>query len=201
MGDGNDRAPRRTSIVSGGRRKVHTTFPDGREMVEEYDVRTEDLLVRKTRGKTILGAQQDWQWDVGKPASTAAMPASGIRESPHNPVLVRKDTHDTIEFRIRNLPYPQDVYDVSVDEVSQTIIIRTSNKKYFKRITVPDVQGLRTRDLTWHWGNNTLVMYYRKPADLIANEQKQRAEIARLDSAEHADGNEGRPGPNECKQQ
>lgn len=47
-------------------------------------MRTEDLLVRKTRGKTILGAQQDWQWDVGKPASTAAMPASGIRESPHN---------------------------------------------------------------------------------------------------------------------
>lgn len=46
--------------------------------------------------------------------------------------------------------------------------------RYFKRITVPDVQGLRTRDLTWHWGNNTLVMYYRKPADLIANEQKQR---------------------------
>ena len=33
-----------TSVVSGGRRKVHTTFEDGGEMVEEYDMKTSELI-------------------------------------------------------------------------------------------------------------------------------------------------------------
>ena len=33
-----------TSIVSEGRRKIHTTFEDESELVEEYDQKTEELL-------------------------------------------------------------------------------------------------------------------------------------------------------------
>ena len=35
-----------TSVNTGTRRKVHTTFDDGGEMVEEFDLRTDELLVR-----------------------------------------------------------------------------------------------------------------------------------------------------------
>ena len=33
-----------TSFVSGNRKTVHTTFNDGSELVEEYDVKTDELL-------------------------------------------------------------------------------------------------------------------------------------------------------------
>lgn len=33
-----------TSVVADGRRKVHTTFEDEGELVEEYDMRTDELL-------------------------------------------------------------------------------------------------------------------------------------------------------------
>jgi hypothetical protein len=37
-----------TAIMSGGRKKVHTTWDDvGIEMVEEYDATTDQLLLRK----------------------------------------------------------------------------------------------------------------------------------------------------------
>ena len=34
------------------------------------------------------------------------------------------------EWRVRNLPYPKDVYIVDVDDASQEIIIKTTIKKY-----------------------------------------------------------------------
>ena len=37
-----------------GRRKVHYTFPDEAEMVEEYDVSSGELLGQKTRNKLVL---------------------------------------------------------------------------------------------------------------------------------------------------
>jgi len=39
-----------TAIMSGGRKKVHTTWDDiGIEMVEEYDATTDQLLLRKVK--------------------------------------------------------------------------------------------------------------------------------------------------------
>ena len=33
-----------TSFVSGTKKSVHTTFKDGSELVEEYDLKTDELL-------------------------------------------------------------------------------------------------------------------------------------------------------------
>ncbi len=42
---GSDRgSATKTVIVAQGRRKVHTSFENGDEMVEEYDAKTDDLL-------------------------------------------------------------------------------------------------------------------------------------------------------------
>jgi hypothetical protein len=57
--------PYRTSIVSDSRRKFHTTYQDGSEMVEEYDLNTNELLVRKTRQPTKLGGEGEWQFELG----------------------------------------------------------------------------------------------------------------------------------------
>lgn len=50
-------------------------------------------------------------------------------------------TKNALEWRIRNLPYPKDVYSVTAEE-DETITVRTSNKKYFKKIIVPDLQRI-----------------------------------------------------------
>ncbi len=33
-----------TALVSGGRKKIHTTYQNGEEQVEEFDITTDELL-------------------------------------------------------------------------------------------------------------------------------------------------------------
>lgn len=42
---------------------------------------------------------------------------------------MRSDKKKSFGWRIRNLPYPLDTYDVKVDTDNKHIIIRTTNKK------------------------------------------------------------------------
>ena len=53
--------PYTTSIVADGRRKFHTTYMDGSEMVEEYDLNSNQLVVRKRRRPNVLG---DGKWEI-----------------------------------------------------------------------------------------------------------------------------------------
>ena len=59
-----------TAIVSEGRKKLHTTYDDGSEQVEEYDVRSDELLVRKVRKPTMMGQPGEWAYQVGQAAAT-----------------------------------------------------------------------------------------------------------------------------------
>ncbi|XP_069316046.1 protein DPCD isoform X3 [Eulemur rufifrons] len=38
------RAAEKTALLQDGKRKVHYLFPDGKEMAEEYDEKTSELL-------------------------------------------------------------------------------------------------------------------------------------------------------------
>lgn len=55
------------------------------------------------------------------------------------PILTKRITRINIEWRIRNLPYPLDTYAITVDAAKKSIVIRTTNKKYFKDIPVPEL--------------------------------------------------------------
>ena len=46
------------------------------------------------------------------------------------PVFLRKDTKTSFQWRVRNLPYPSDVYNLSVEPAERFCVIRTSNKKW-----------------------------------------------------------------------
>ena len=61
--------PYTSSIVSEGKRKFHTTYEDGSELVEEYDLASNQLLVRKTRRPTALGGEGNWVYELGGDAS------------------------------------------------------------------------------------------------------------------------------------
>lgn len=71
--------------------------------------------------------------DVG-PGETASLTptylsVSGVGLGNGQPIFSRKDTEQHFQWRIRNLPYPADNYDVSVDHSDNKVVIRTKNKK------------------------------------------------------------------------
>lgn len=122
---------------------MHYTFPDESEMVEEYDVQTDVLAVRKRRSKTILGALGEWVYEIGEAPARVTIEGDTLRPSLSNPVLVRTDRPHCFEWRVRNLPYPKPTYSVTIDQDQRQIVIRTSNKKYFKRIDIADLDRAR----------------------------------------------------------
>lgn len=94
---------------------------------------------------------------------------------------MRKDTADRFEWRIRNLKWPKDVYQLSIDHNSQEIVIRTSNKKYYKRFDIPDLKRLGIKleetELAWKYQNNTLIIGYDKPEKILELDKKKQQEI------------------------
>ncbi|XP_053928280.1 protein DPCD isoform X4 [Cuculus canorus] len=158
------RAASKTALLQDGKRKIHYLFEDGKEMAEEYEVKTGQLVSRKWREKNTLGGSGKWQVEVGEPALPLleALESDLIKESSSNPVFMRKDTRTSFQWRIRNLPYPKEVYSVSVEKEQRCCVIRTTNKKYYKKFSIPDLDRyqlpLDTAALSFTHANNTLII-------------------------------------------
>ena len=131
---------------------------------------------------------------------------------PLKPIFSRHDSPSAFIFRIRNLPYPPSTYSFTVSP--RAITLRTSNRKYYKVITIPevsDVRGggegkgglgveveLREERLRWEWGNNTLVVWYEKPTCVREREEREKVARKGLQSVSKAPGEHEAP---DCKQQ
>eukprot|EP00331_Platyophrya_macrostoma_P033108 CAMPEP_0176447358 /NCGR_PEP_ID=MMETSP0127-20121128/24973_1 /TAXON_ID=938130 /ORGANISM="Platyophrya macrostoma, Strain WH" /LENGTH=166 /DNA_ID=CAMNT_0017833767 /DNA_START=105 /DNA_END=605 /DNA_ORIENTATION=+ len=166
-------------------------------MMEEYDIKSHELLVRKWK-KVKDYKESDWEYEIGE-APPKNKTEELLSESTSNPVFLRKDDFKSFQFRIRNLPYPEDVYSVTVDEEKQEIVVRTSNKKYFKRISIPDMKrnGLKLEEsaLSWAYKNNTLIVSYAKPSSILKSEEKLIEEFKKLNLKQPKEGDV------ECTQQ
>jgi len=44
---------------------------------------------------------------------------------------------DCFQWRVRNLPYPESTYNITIDPTDNKFVIRTTNKKYYKRFGDP----------------------------------------------------------------
>ena len=190
-----------TSVNTGTRRKVHTTYQDGSEMVEEFDLRTDELLVRMRRSKTVLGKDNEWEYLVGDAPRQFNPDTATIMESTANPAFTRsQDTAEHWVWRVRNMPYPVETYVVHVDASDGKIVIKTSNKKFYKRFEIPELTNLELDtdpgSLQWNYQNNTLVVTYRKPKVALAAEAEEKADRKKVPRAMGEDEN-----PADCKQQ
>ncbi|XP_015350172.1 protein DPCD isoform X3 [Marmota monax] len=149
--------------------------------------------VRKWRVKSALGALSQWQLEVGEPA----LPGAGslgpelIKESNANPIFMRKDTKTSFQWRIRNLPYPKDVYSVGVAQKERCIVVRTTNKKYYKKFSIPDLDRyqlpLDDSLLSFAHANCTLIISYQKPKEIMVAESELQKELKKVKTA-HSDG-------------
>jgi hypothetical protein len=177
--------------VSGGRRVKQATIAAGRkvlvydmpgdaELHEEYDVITDELLVRKLRKRTAVGVYGAWDVEIGAPPGGFVPEKDLIKEASTAPVVSRKDTAESVQFRIRNLQLGPDVTVAVAVEAADpnTIVVRTSNRKYFKKLQVPELVRaglpLENAALTTEVERGTLIISYRKPLFLLAQENEDR---------------------------
>eukprot|EP00467_Chlorarachnion_reptans_P016672 CAMPEP_0114519642 /NCGR_PEP_ID=MMETSP0109-20121206/19125_1 /TAXON_ID=29199 /ORGANISM="Chlorarachnion reptans, Strain CCCM449" /LENGTH=188 /DNA_ID=CAMNT_0001700421 /DNA_START=179 /DNA_END=745 /DNA_ORIENTATION=- len=184
-----------------GRRKKHTSWPDGSEMIEEYDIASARLVLRKIRSKSKLGKLSDWKVLLGEAEVKNFDPGRDlIASSNKNPQFIQQDTRTHFQWRIRNIPYDRSVYQLSIDHNRQQIVLRTTNKKYFKRIDVPSMKalGIKLSDkpLSYTHSNETLILQYKKPQKVIEAEiDNSKSEVASTGDKPTKEGS------SECKQQ
>jgi len=129
----------------GNSEMIRTTEEDGWQLVDEYGEKTPPRMLSPSPERT----------------------SDSIAQCSDTPAFSQEDTTEHFQWIVTNLPYPASTYDITVDSVRQQIVIRTSNKKYYKRIDVPDLvdRGLQLSDklLQWKHSQNTLVVSYLKP--------------------------------------
>jgi hypothetical protein len=68
----------------GNRHRVNTSWDDGTELVEEYDLKTRELLLRKRRKPRPFGGLGDWEYLQGNEAPGYRPPQVLIAESSTN---------------------------------------------------------------------------------------------------------------------
>jgi len=156
-----------TCIIREGRRKIHQAWLDGSETVEEFDVITDRLLIRKHRKPTTLGGEGKWIYEVGAETKVFNPDIDLFAPSAQQPV------------RVRNCPWPESVYSVVVDNgcTPSTIVIRTTNKKFFKRFPIPDllragITKLDSQAISFVHEHGTLIVRYKKPAEVLKLEEQ-----------------------------
>ncbi|XP_067002673.1 protein DPCD [Anabrus simplex] len=180
-------------IIQDGKRKIHYTFGDGLEMVEEYNMETDVLVKRAWRNRTKLkGDGAQWDVEIGDPeASLVSLESIGIKESSSAPFVTRRITKSALEWRIRNLPYPLNTYAVTAEPEKKCITVRTSNKKYYKTLSVPDLErvGLLPEQNRIQYSHkyNTLIITYQKPPEVVQLEKKILEEVKKVKTTKEGD--------------
>ncbi|KYQ48263.1 Protein DPCD [Trachymyrmex zeteki] len=182
---------RKTAVIEDGKRKVHFLMEDGKEMVEEYSTDTNVVVRRAWKQKNGFGTNIGWMVEVGDPElKQNNIEIYGIEESSNTvfnfllqPIITRRITKASLEWRIRNLSYPESVYSITAEH-DGTMTVRTSNKKYFKKIKIPDLEriGLKPEQerISFRHQYNTLIITYKKPPQLLDVEKKILAAVLQL---------------------
>ena len=173
----------RTYLINGDYIKFHTVFKDGSEIVEEYGIYSEELESRRVKKIGMTGKEQ-WTTEIGEELKPRSNDEFLIRENDNNPLFIRKDTQKEFQWRIRNLKGDADNFMVECDKDKQQIVIRTKNKKYYKRFGIPDLERLNLKLdenlMKVNFVNNTLIISYTKPKEALEAESEILGEIRRI---------------------
>ena len=173
----------RTYLINGDFIKFHTVFKDGSEIVEEYGIYSEELESRRVK-KIGMTGKEVWTTEIGEEIKSRSNDEFLIKENDNNPLFIRKDTAKEFQWRIRNLKGDADNFMVECDKDKQQIVIRTKNKKYYKRFNIPDLERLNIKLdeslMKVNFVNNTLIISYTKPKEILESEKEILEEIRRI---------------------
>ena len=173
----------RTYLINGDYVKFHTVFKDGSEIVEEYGIYSEELESRRVK-KIGMTGKENWTTEVGEEIKPRNNDEFLIKENDNNPLFIRKDTAKEFQWRIRNLKGDADNFMVECDKDKQQIVIKTKNKKYYKRFNIPDLERLNIKLdeslMKVNFVNNTLIISYTKPKEALEAEKEILEEVRRI---------------------
>ena len=173
----------RTYLINGDFIKFHTVFKDGSEIVEEYGIYSEELESRRVKKIGMTGKEQ-WTTEIGEEIKPRSNEDFLIKENDNNPLFIRKDTAKEFQWRVRNLKGDADNFIVECDKDKQQIVIRTKNKKYYKRFNIPDLERLNIKLdeslMKVNFVNNTLIISYTKPKEALEAENEILEEVRRV---------------------
>lgn len=178
---------KKTCLVENNLKKVHYDLASGQELVEEYNTDTNVLTRRAWKRKTELRNDDQWNIEIGDPEPVYNKEESIlIKENSTQPFVSRRYTRNNMEWRIRNLSYPIETYSVTVDPDDKCLVVRTSNRKYFKKLFIPDLEriGLRPeqQNVSFTHKFNTLIINYKKPIEFVEFEKQLWSELKSLKS-------------------
>jgi hypothetical protein len=118
-------------------------------------------LARKIKKLKTTG-KEEWIIEIGESNISNKSEETLLKENPNNPIFIRKDTKTDFHFRIRNMIYNKENYLVEVDKDKEHIVIKTQNKKYYKKFDIPDLKRLKLQiepsNLKVNFSNNTLII-------------------------------------------
>ncbi|KAJ3665332.1 hypothetical protein Zmor_000832 [Zophobas morio] len=183
---------KKSCMVQNNLKKVHYDFGNGREMVEEYNTDTNVVTRRAWKLKNGMDAEGEWDIELGDPeVNFNKEQLLFIKESSTQPVVTRRNTRINLEWRIRNLPYPIETYSVVVDEEKKSLVVRTTNKKYYKVLRIPELDRLYLQPvqeavrITHKF--NTLIITYKKPKQLLELEKNVLEEVNKIKPNNYGD--------------
>lgn len=179
------RNAKKSCLVENNLKKIHYHLSNGQEMVEEYNLDTNVLTRRAWKRKTELKNEDQWDIEVGDPNPVYNTNENiMIKENSNQPFVSRRYTKTSLEWRIRNLPYPIETYSVTVDLDDKCLTVRTTNKKYFKRLFIPDLERLglspEQQNVSYSHKFNTLIINYKKPKEFLEFEKQLWNELSSL---------------------
>jgi hypothetical protein len=158
-------------LVSGNKQIMYIDKKTGNQVVETCKPDTGEVVDRRERTKTAYGADGPWEWTYGQPVRDRRT-VEGLELSENNPIFYRHDTPTHWRWRVRQIPYPADVYRITVESEKNQIVIRTTNKKYFKRIDAPNGESLQQSEIDWHWSYGALEITHKKPPRVISQDRQ-----------------------------
>ncbi|CAG9862186.1 unnamed protein product [Phyllotreta striolata] len=177
---------KKSSIIDKNLKKVRYELNTGQELVEEYNMDTGVLTRRAWKCTGQFSNQEKWDIEIGEPEPNYDSKGDDvIRESSGQPTVSRRNTKTNLEWRIRNLPYPVNTYTVTADTDEHCLVVRTSNKKYFKKLPIPDLSRLNIMleqaNVSFTHKFNTLIIAYQKPKQLLDFERALYEEIKNIE--------------------
>ena len=164
--------PKATAYKTDSYKTIVYEEKNGIQRVDICEIDTGKLLATKQRERRTSGSYGPWEWVYGSPIEQK-QEVETIEMSSKNPIFFRQDTEKEWQWRVRQIPYPANFYNVTVDEEKNQIVIRTTNKKYFKRINAPEGEKFVPSQLTWQWAYSALQIAHKKP-DRVKIEEANR---------------------------
>ena len=71
------------------------------------------------------------------------------------------------------------------------VVVRTKNKKYFKKLSIPDLDRFSlpylSTSVSFAHANNTLILSYEKPVEILKFEECIRNEIKKMKGMDEGD--------------